>query len=119
MINFSLSKLLDLISLEDVLAAIIFRIDGEVLQIVQKENTQYNTLFSTVLNWCKENIKQVSIEMRNNNLAKVTYELNNTTVLFFVINSISILTIVGVKNANLSLLSIEAKRKALSLSSEI
>ena len=98
------------LELDDVDAAVLFRIDGSVLKSAFNEKS-CNQLIR-VLQWCKDNVERVSREMKTNNLKKVTYELNETCVLFFVVNHAIILTTLANQNANLSLLSIEAKRKS-------
>jgi len=104
------SELEDLIFLEDVEASILFRIDGNVVE--SRFNESYSQELLRTVKWCKENVEKVSLEMRSNNLNKVTYELNDFCVLFFVVNSVTILTTLANQNVNLSLLSIEAKRKS-------
>ncbi|NPD89396.1 MAG: hypothetical protein HGN29_11800 [Asgard group archaeon] len=104
------SELEDLIYLEDVEASILFRIDGNVVESCFNEN--YSQELLRTVQWCKANVEKVSLEMRSNNLNKVTYELNDFCVLFFVVNNVSILTTLANQNVNLSLLSIEAKRKS-------
>lgn len=109
------SELQDLTHLDEVEAAILFRIDGDVVDSSFKEEYSHNLL--RTIKWCKANVDKVSIEMKSNNLKKVTYELNEFCVIFYVVNNISILTTISRINANLSLLSIESKRKALLISS--
>ena len=104
------SELMDLLDLEDVEAAILFRIDGNVVESYFGE--KYSQGLLRTIQWCKANVEKVSLEMKTNNLNKVTYELNDYCVMFFVVNNVSILTAVATENINLSLLSIEAKRKS-------
>ena len=104
------SELNDLIFLEDVEAAILFRIDGNVVESLFNE--KYSQELLRTIQWCKANVEKVSLEMRSNNLNKVTYELNDFCVLFFVVNNVTILTTLANQNVNLSLLSIETKRKS-------
>ena len=108
------SELMDLNHLDEVEAAILFRIDGDVVDSSFKEEYSHNLL--RTIQWCKANVDKVSLEMKSNNLNKVTYELSEFCVIFYVVNSILILTTIASKNANLSLLSIESKRKALLIS---
>ena len=108
------SELKDLTHLDEVEAAMLFRIDGDVVDSSFKE--EYSHKLLRIIQWCKANVDKVSLEMKSNNLNKVTYELNEFCVIFYVVNSISILTTIASKNANLSLLSIESKRKALLIS---
>ena len=108
------SELEDLICLEDVEASMLFRIDGNVVESCFNDN--YSQGLLRTVQWCKANVDKVSLEMKSNNLNKVTYELNEFCVIFYVVNSSSILTTIASKNANLSLLSIESKRKALLIS---
>ncbi|MBY8999297.1 MAG: hypothetical protein KGD64_00070 [Candidatus Heimdallarchaeota archaeon] len=105
------SELSDLIHLDDVEAAILFRIDGNVISSAFKE--QHSNEVLRTIQWCKANVEKVSLEMKTNNLAKVTYELNNFCVLFSVVNKVMVLTTLAIGTANLSLLSIEAKRKSM------
>ncbi|MHA1396379.1 MAG: hypothetical protein ACTSSF_01460 [Candidatus Heimdallarchaeaceae archaeon] len=109
------SELEDLQNLEDVEAVILFRADGNVIESIFSENNSQERL--RTIQWSKANIEKVSLEMRSNNLQKVNYELNNFHVLFFIVNKIIILTIIANQDANLSLLSIESKRKTQILSS--
>jgi predicted regulator of Ras-like GTPase activity (Roadblock/LC7/MglB family) len=104
------SELCDLTALEEVKASILFRIDGNVVESAFKD--EYSHKLLRTIQWCKANVDKVSLEMKTNNLYKVTYELNDFCVIFFIVNSIMILTALATQNANLSLLSIEAKRKA-------
>ena len=108
------SELSDLIHLDDVEAAILFRIDGNVISSAFKE--QHSNEVLRTIQWCKANVEKVSLEMKTNNLAKVTYELNNFCVLFSVVNNVTILTTLAGETVNLSLLSIEAKRKSMLMS---
>lgn len=109
------SELMDLIDLEDVEAAILFRIDGNVVESYFGD--KYSQGLLRTIQWCKANVEKVSLEMKTNNLNKVTYELNDFCVMFFVVNKVSILTAVATENINLSLLSIESKRKSQIISS--
>ncbi len=111
------SELSDLIHLDDVEAAILFRIDGNVINSAFKE--QYSNDILRTIQWCKANVEKVSLEMQTNNLAKVTYELNNFCVLFSVVNNVTILTTLAIGTANLSLLSIETKRKSMLISASL
>ena len=108
------SELKDLTHLDEVEAAILFRIDGDVVDSSFRD--EYSHTLLRTIQWCKANVDKVSLEMKSSNLNKVTYELNDFCVIFYVVNSISILTTIASKNANLSLLSIESKRKALLIS---
>lgn len=111
------SELSDLIHLDDVEAAILFRIDGNVINSAFKE--QHSNDILRTIQWCKANVEKVSLEMKTNNLAKVTYELNNFCVLFSVVNNVTILTTLATGTANLSLLSIETKRKSMLISANL
>lgn len=111
------SELSDLIDLDDVEAAILFRIDGNVIDSVFKK--QHSNEVLRTIQWCKANVEKVSLEMKTNNLAKVTYELNNFNVLFSVVNNVTILTTLAIGTANLSLLAIETKRKAMMISANL
>ena len=111
------SELSDLIHLDDVEAAILFRIDGNVIKSAFKEEHS-NEILRTI-QWCKANVEKVSLEMKTNNLAKVTYELNNFNVIFSVVNNVTILTTLAIRTANMSLLSIETKRKAMLISDSL
>ena len=104
------SELMDLIDLEDVEAAILFRIDGDVVESYFSD--KYSQGLLRTIQWCKANVEKVSLEMKTNNLNKVTYELNDFCAMFFVVNKVTILTAVATKNINHSLLSIESKRKS-------
>ena len=104
------SELEDLIHLDDVDAAVLFRIDGSVVKSAFNEQNCVHII--RVLQWCKSNVEKVSLEMKTNNLKKVTYELNETNILFFIVNNVTILTTLATHNVNMSLLSIEAKRKS-------
>lgn len=104
------SELIDLIDLDEVEAAVLFRIDGNVIDSSFREN--YSQEMLRTVQWSKANVEKVSLEMKNNNLQKVTYELNNFYVLFSIVNKVTILTTLATQNVNLSLLSIEAKRKS-------
>ena len=108
------SEIIDLTHLDEVEAAILFRIDGNVVSSAFKE--EYSHKLLRTIQWCKANVDKVSLEMKSNNLNKVTYELNEFCVIFYVVDSITILTTIATKDANLSLLSIESKRKALLIS---
>ena len=108
------SELTDLTHLEDVEGSVLFRIDGNVIDSVFNDNQSQDLL--RTIQWSKSNVEKVSLEMKNNNLQKVTYELNDFYILFFVVNSVIILTTFANQNANLSLLSIEAKRKSQNIS---
>lgn len=108
------SELTDLNYLDDVEGSVLFRIDGNVIDAVFN-NDQSQDLLRTI-QWSKSNVEKVSMEMKNNNLQKVTYELNDFYILFFVVNSVAVLTTFANQNANLSLLSIEAKRKSQNIS---
>ena len=105
------SELHDLTHLDEVEASILFRIDGNVVDSSFKE--EYSHKLLRTIKWCKANVDKVSLEMKSSNLKKVTYELNEFCVIFYVVNNITILTTISGKNSNLSLLSIESKRKAL------
>jgi predicted regulator of Ras-like GTPase activity (Roadblock/LC7/MglB family) len=109
------SELLDLLHLEDVEAAVLFRTDGNVVESTFKD--RYSQEMLRTLQWCKANVEKVSLEMRTNNLNKVTYELNDFCVLFSVVNKVTILTTLATQNVNLSLISIETKRKSQIISS--
>ncbi|MHA1344868.1 MAG: hypothetical protein ACTSVO_08360 [Candidatus Heimdallarchaeaceae archaeon] len=111
------SELSDLIHLGDVEAAILFRVDGNVISSAFKE--QHSNDILRTIQWCKANVEKVSLEMKTNNLAKVTYELNNFCVLFSVVNNVTILTTLTTGTANLSLLSIETKRKSMLISANL
>jgi predicted regulator of Ras-like GTPase activity (Roadblock/LC7/MglB family) len=108
------SELTDLNYLEDVEGSVLFRIDGNVIDSVFNDNQSQDLL--RTIQWSKSNVEKVSMEMKNNNLQKVTYELNDFYILFFVVNSVTVLTTFANQNANLSLLSIEAKRKSQNIS---
>ena len=108
------SELTDLNYLDDVEGSVLFRIDGNVIDSVFNNNQSQDLL--RTIQWSKSNVEKVSMEMKNNNLQKVTYELNDFYILFFVVNSVTILTTFANQNANLSLLSIEAKRKSQNIS---
>ena len=108
------SELKDLTHLDEVEAAVLFRIDGNVVDSSFKE--EYSNPLLRTIQWCKSNVDKVSLEMQSNNLKKVTYELNEFCVIFYVVNNITILTTIASKDANLSLLSIESKRKSLLIS---
>ena len=108
------SELTDLTHLEDVEGSVLFRIDGNVIDSVFNDNQSQDLL--RTIQWSKSNVEKVSLEMKNNNLRKVTYELNDFYILFFVVNSVIVLTTFANQNANLSLLSIEAKRKSQNIS---
>lgn len=108
------SELDDLTHLDEVEAAILFRIDGNVVGSSFKE--EYSHPLMRTIQWCKSNVDKVSIEMKSSNLKKVTYELNEFCVIFYVVDYITILTTIASRNANLSLLSIESKRKSLMIS---
>lgn len=109
-----LSELTDLNYLDDVEGSVLFRIDGNVIDSVFNDKQSQDLL--RTIQWSKSNVEKVSMEMKNNNLQKVTYELNDFYILFFVVNSVTILTTFANQNANLSLLSIEAKRKSQNIS---
>ncbi|MHA1302599.1 MAG: roadblock/LC7 domain-containing protein [Candidatus Heimdallarchaeaceae archaeon] len=109
------SELRDLLDLEDVEGVVLFRIDGSVIESAFDDN--YTQKILRVLQWCVGNVDKVSVEMKGNNLQKVTYELADSCVLFFAVDRTSILTTLAKRTANLSLLSIEAKRKASLISS--
>lgn len=108
------SELTDLNYLEDVEGSVLFRIDGNVIDAIFNNNQSQDLL--RTIQWSKSNVEKVSMEMKNNNLQKVTYELNDFYVLFFVVNRVTVLTTFANQNANLSLLSIEAKRKSQNIS---
>ncbi|MEE9409783.1 MAG: hypothetical protein V3V41_02535 [Candidatus Heimdallarchaeota archaeon] len=109
------SEIMDLIDLDDVEAVVLFRIDGNVVEA--SFGSKYSQGLLRTIQWCKANVEKVSLEMKTNNLKKVTYELNDFCVLFFVVNKVTILTTLANQNINLSLLSIEAKRKSQIISS--
>jgi predicted regulator of Ras-like GTPase activity (Roadblock/LC7/MglB family) len=111
------SELSDLIHLDDVEAAILFRIDGNVINSAFKEEHSNDVL--RTIQWCKSNVEKVSLEMKTNNLAKVTYELNNFNVIFSVVDNVTILTTLAIRTANMSLLAIETKRKAMLISANL
>ncbi len=108
------SELKDLNYLDDVEGSVLFRIDGNVIDSVFNDNQSQDLL--RTIQWSKSNVEKVSMEMKNNNLQKVTYELNDFYILFFVVNRVTVLTTFANQNANLSLLSIEAKRKSQNIS---
>ena len=108
------SELLDLLYLDDVEGAVLFRTDGSVIGAAYGDN--YSQALLRVLQWTKGNIEKVSAEMKGNNLQKVTYELADANILFFAVNSTVILTTLANKTANLSLLAVESKRKSHILS---
>ena len=103
------SILQDIVNLEDVKGAILFRIDGSVIDSAYKE--QYNQEVLYTLQWCKGNIEKISTEMQKSSLKKVIYELNYFSILFSIANEITILATIFTKQGNLSLISIEAQRK--------
>lgn len=107
------SELENLLELEDVEAAVLFRIDGSIIE--SSFDDKYMNKKIRLLQWCKDNIPRVAEEMRGNNLQKVTYELSDTCILFFAIGRIGILTTLANSLANLSLLAVETKRKAITI----
>ncbi len=107
------SELNDLINVEDVQGAVLFRIDGTVID--SAFNDEYTKKIMRLVQWSKKNVSIVSSEMRMNNLHKATYELEDGCIIFFTVDMATILTIIAKYNANLSLLSVESKRKAVLL----
>ena len=106
------SSLEDLISLEDVRASLLFRLDGEVISAKYKDTERSIQVLMRALLWAKANIEQVALHIQNNNLEKAIYELERTVILFFSVSETTILCLICNETANLSLISIEAKRYA-------
>lgn len=109
------TSLEDLLYLEDVKGALLFRLDGAVISAkYNSEQHNIQTLLQALL-WSKANIQQVSVHIQKSNLEKAIYELEETTILFFRVDRISILCVICEKDANISLISLEAKRYSANL----
>ncbi|MHA1685400.1 MAG: hypothetical protein ACTSYD_03205 [Candidatus Heimdallarchaeaceae archaeon] len=107
-----LSSLGDLISLKDVRASLLFRLDGEVIYAKYKNVGENIQIMMRALLWAKANIEQIAFHIQKNNLKKAIYELEKTSILFFSVSKTTILCLICSEAANLSLISIEAKRYA-------
>ncbi len=111
------SDLMDIVNLEDVNAALLFRIDGNVIRSCFK--SEYEQTLVHILQWCKANVKKVSGEMKDNNLEKVTYELSNACIIFNLVNDVCLLTTIAKSDVNDTLLSIESKRKSIDIAKKM
>lgn len=108
-------ELRDLVHLDNVESAVLFRIDGEVDgEVIDSAFRQeYSHKLLRTLRWCKENIKKIFLEMQTNDLYEVTYELNDFDVLFNTVDKVSVLVTIMTKEANVLLISVESKRKSM------
>lgn len=106
-------ELQNLTSFELVKGALLFKIDGQLIQSSFRD-TNLNSLIN-VVSWIKNIIFKVSLELRNQ-LYRIAYSRENEHIYFYKVGSSAILACILDKFANVGLLSIEMDRIAYKIS---
>lgn len=109
-------ELENLVSFNSIHGALLFRIDGIMIESVY--NSKENLSFLPTITWIKSIITKVGSELRSN-LYRIAYSRVDEHIYFYKVGEVGILACILNKFANLGLLAIEMDRIAFKIANLI